>query len=380
MTERPQAGATPDAGSVGGAVAGLVLGVAAFLLLDLLVFRSGLYVRIASPDSYAGMVYATELGSRVRDPAREILVLGSSRTGEGFSAARAEELLAPEGPAFFNAAIPGATPRVLSYLLRRLDPGANRYAVVAIELPAYDDQASSEPLADRQLDLAFLPDLVGWGDCAELTRSYTTGAGRAEALATCLFKGYAYRRDVQDLLAAPLARLRAVRAARAHGYEWARAYDGHPGSLEGARFDEAQGRLVYDASVPDDVRRQLEAGLRQKGARADERAYRLAWLGEIARRYAGSSTRLVLFQPPRSPFPAALRPRASAGAVRALVASGRMAALDEQLFEPLERPEYFFDLQHLDREGRRVFTERLARALVPLAPPVATGAAAGRAD
>jgi hypothetical protein len=380
MNERPSDGLPLRAGSVRRAVAALALGLVAFLLIDLAVFRSGLYIRIAAPDSYAGQIYAHQLWSRVRPlaPGRTILVLGDSRVGQGFSARDAEALVGPGGPAFFSGVVAGATPRVMNYLLRQLDPEANRYALIAIELADFDDLAWSESFANRQLDLAFLPDVTGWSDCADLARSFPTATGLREALVSCLFKGYAYRRDVQDLLAAPLARLKKVRFSRLHGYSSFLSYGGFPDSLQDMRYDEVAKRLVCDAGVPEDDCRQMGSRLGNAGARADNRAYRLKWLGEITRRYAGSSTRLVLFQPPRGPFPAALRPKVSAGAVQELVASGRWSALDEHLFDSLERPEYFHDHVHLSAAGRKLFTEQLVRALLP--GQMAANTTAGRGD
>ena len=110
------------------------------------------------------------------------------------------------------------------------------------------------------------------------------------------------------------------------------------------------------------------------------RDYRLRWLGELVSRYAESPTRLVLFRVPRGPFPAVFKRAGSPEAVRRLAASGRVHVLDEHLFEDLERPELFFDILHLNAEGRRLFTERLAKELAPLAlRPDAAGANTGTA-
>jgi len=360
-----------------------VLGFIVFFLFDTAVFRSGLYVAVTNPESYAGRVHAHFLWSQQRDApaAPEILILGDSRVGEGFSAWGAQALLASESVRFFNGAVPGATLRVMNYILRQLDPLARRYALIALALPDYDDEDTPEDLANRQLDLVFLPDLIGLRDCFDVVNSFPRHANHTEALASCLLKGYAYRRDVQEFLGAPWTRLRDVGRWRAHGYHWLGVYSGRNEQLGDVGYDEASQSLVYGPSVPEPRRNALQSELSGvSGRRVSNRDYRLRWLGEIVSRYAESPTRLVLFQVPRGPFPAVFKRAGSPEAVRQLAASGRVQVLDEHLFEDLERPELFFDILHLNAGGRRLFTERLAKELEPLAlRPAAAGASTGTA-
>src|ERR1051326_2025309 len=63
------------------------LGVLIFFLLDGVIFHSGLYERVLEPRSNAGRVAALLHQEKQRRPTggKEILVLGDSRMGTGFS-------------------------------------------------------------------------------------------------------------------------------------------------------------------------------------------------------------------------------------------------------------------------------------------------------
>ena len=92
-------------------------------------------------------------------------------------------------------------------------------------------------------------------------------------------------------------------------------------------------------------------------------------VGRIASRYASSGTRLRLACLPRGPYHEALgiewRPH---GALQDLQREHRLEILDTADVRTLERPEYFFDTIHLNREGRVAFSAMLARH--ELAQPV----------
>jgi len=107
---------------------------ACLLLVDALLFRSGAYYDWIKPTSTAGSVVgATKLIARYFEPARRnVLVLGNSQIAEGFWASEADAATAGTGLHFLNGAIAGTDPRVWYYLLRRVDPHADRFAAIAL--------------------------------------------------------------------------------------------------------------------------------------------------------------------------------------------------------------------------------------------------------
>lgn len=52
--------------------------------------------------------------------------------------------------------------------------------------------------------------------------------------------------------------------------------------------------------------------------------------------------------------------------VRTLARAERVSLVPEAIFDHLERPEYFFDGLHLNREGRRIFSRILADQVAEL--------------
>ena len=104
------------------------------MLVDLSLFRSGLYYRWAEPDSTAGSVVRAQMTIRhdYEPDRRNVLVLGNSRIGEGFSALLADAASGNDDLHFINGSIAGTTPRVWYYLLRAIDPDANRFSAIAL--------------------------------------------------------------------------------------------------------------------------------------------------------------------------------------------------------------------------------------------------------
>ncbi|MBO0696576.1 MAG: hypothetical protein J2P56_10835, partial [Verrucomicrobia bacterium] len=66
----------------------LILGLAAFICVDGVVFHTALYTSILAPDSYAGRIAVLTRAEKRRGASglKEVLVLGDSRMAEGFSA------------------------------------------------------------------------------------------------------------------------------------------------------------------------------------------------------------------------------------------------------------------------------------------------------
>ena len=108
----------------------LFVGIAAFVCLDGLIFHSGLYVSVLSPQSYAGRIAEITRAeeNRVSSGLREVLVLGDSRLAEGFSTSLANELSSSQGVKFVSLAEPAASANTWYYMVRKIDPSTHRYS------------------------------------------------------------------------------------------------------------------------------------------------------------------------------------------------------------------------------------------------------------
>ncbi len=354
------AGTSPTRRStVKAAIAGLVL----FVLADLLGFRWGLYGFVAEPESNAGWAAMRVLHDEwLLDDHVDLAAFGDSRIGEAF----AEDVLRARWQERELTArcehIPGASPRVQSLLLERLDPRGGRYRVVLVGLTSYDDSDVAEDYTNRTLDLAFLPPVLGLSSAWSLATSFDDPDARREAWLVSLFKSYAWRRDVQDLAAHPRQRYEAVRH-RLHAYRWSPTYRGRDGSLAGVRIDgerivglpassgEIAQRLhddVFTPPVPDTGRM---------------RAYRQKWLGRIVAHEAGTGTQVVFARMPTEVLPRRSPPPIDQGVLDELAQKSHVHVLPRDFFAELERPEFFYDAVHLNRRGRERFTELLATEL-----------------
>ena len=356
----------------------LLAGILLFFAIDAALFRSGLYFRWINPQSTLGSV-AQAIDNPRHTPAerRTILVMGDSRIGEGFSAptatAAADRLGHPI--TFASGSVGGTMPRVWNYLLREMRDPANRFAAIAVMLPSYrDDEAEKQ--ADRRADIAFVHPLLRLADAVDFPASFEDPAARQEALTAILFKGFFYKSDVQDFLRSPGNRARGALAARLHGHEWATAYPGRPESLAGLGVDLATGQLAippgHEALKVPTLIPYAERLSRFRGRppeNTDAAAYRRLWLGRLAAQARASGAKLFVFRIPRGPLHHLLADDAQPEGVLADMArAGDLEILPASLLAPLERPEFFFDDLHLNRDGRAQLSTLLAEAVLQRLP------------
>jgi lysophospholipase L1-like esterase len=92
--------------------------------------------------------------------------------------------------------------------------------------------------------------------------------------------------------------------------------------------------------------------------------YRRKWFGKIMERYRGTATRVVFYRLPRAPIP---RPDSLvtklSSSIREFQSGPNVLLLDEHTFDSLERPEFFQDALHLNREGAARFSKLMAERL-----------------
>jgi hypothetical protein len=350
-------------GAIGLALAGCVL-----FLADAAVFRSGLYFRIVEPDSAPGS-FEREIRverARRRDGRKRILIVGDSRS-LAIRPHLAEEWSKQWGTAFGNAAVRGSTPRGWYYLLRELDPTANRYDAVVFGVADFDDNNDDAHWESTE-EVEMPASSLHLADLFDYPWTFQEPGYRRDAFLECLLKGSAYKRDFQELLSHPMARAKKAAQSRRDYAWWVWTYVGVDWSLAGLEVDWGARKVKFPESVDATSRRVLREKVENPVGPDDgwKAAMRREWLGRIARHYRGSHTRLVFARLPSSPIPlpAERRPVPIRGMLRDLAAQQpNVLFLDEHLFDHLERPENFYDFTHLNAVGATAATKILVDQL-----------------
>jgi len=344
-----------------------ICSVLVLFLLDAATFRTGFYVRYLEPASYAGSFESVLTAGREKQFKRphHVLVLGDSQIAEGFSPQIADDAGAHDGFAFFNAAVGGATMRCWYYMVRDLDPDRTRFDVIVLPLRGYADVDDAEIHGDRD-DLRWVIARIRLSDIAAFSSSFMTPLIKLTVLREALFKGLVYRRDLREFLRDPAGRLQHVNDCRAACADSFYGYPGRTENLSGIWMDWATNTLHFPDGVGPQVQAEmkLHTNYRQWSVRGFERAYRKLWLGRIIQRYRGTRAKIVAVSLPYHPFPIPFSWRVDSDSfVSQASKNSQVTILDEHMFEDLEKPEFFFDVFHMNRTGRVSFSNRLANAL-----------------
>lgn len=342
--------------------------------LDAVVFRSGWYWRFVEPNSTAGASVGAELATaRYREPGRKnVLMLGDSRVGEGFSMRLADAAAGRDDLHFVNAAIPGTGPRVWHYQLRAVDPDATRFAAIVL-MVEFDVTQRQQDLDDFSLDTNHVLPWLRLADLIDYPASFGDGDERARARRAILFPVQALHDDVLAFAMAPRARVAAATTDRAAWLTAVGQYPGRESALPDLPIDPARGLPVEWGPREAELKPLLDGYFRDihreapSGRQARNDDYLRTWLGRIAARYGGTGIPVVVYAVPRGPWHRALRPRMQvAAAITELASRGRIHALPGDAFSELEQPQYFFDALHMNRAGRERFSRLLAERVAPL--------------
>jgi len=319
----------------------LLVACALTVALDALAFRTGFYRRIVEPESHAGLTERIfRRARRLTSDTANVLVLGDSRIAEGFSEAAANSSEIETRVHFFNGAAGGSTPRCWYYMMREMDPAASRFRAIVIPADTYYDEDGSSDWADHALDSRIVAFCLRASDVWDYAASFHDAHAKFDALRAVLLKGFLLKDDVQSLLAHPSVRMQKVRQYEEHDSEWSLGYQGNPTAID----PEKALASLKRPTAP------------QTG---DYARYRRLWYGRIIAHYQGTQTRIIFCRIPAAPF---TRPKPAMQVSRVIpsLASAQVTVLDESEFADLERPQYFFDPDHMNAEGRKRFTPRLA--------------------
>jgi len=344
----------------------LLASLLGYAALEALIFHSGLYASIASPDSGAGLVdtFLDNERRRPLDGPNQVVAIGNSRMG--LFPRVANKLQSETGYTFATIAVAGTSPRCWYYMLRENDPDRNRYAAVVIGLDNYDDMELWEDHADREYDVGLIAARLGLRDVGEFAGSYETWAHRWLAVRGIVFKGALYSRDIQNFLLNPAARLASVSQSRRDSHIWFHDYIATSSTMDGVSIDWSTRTMTVPPERSAAQKRAYEITLLDAlpPDRGQHEKYMHLWMGKIYELYRGSRTRLVFVRLPHGPLVRPDFPPAKAhSSVRELAARGEATLIEEHLFDSMERPEFFWDELHLNEPGIQQFSSALAREM-----------------
>ena len=288
-------------------------------------------------------------------------MVGDSRIAEGF-ASRVASTAASGKLSFTNFGISGSSPRVWYYSLRDADPRRNKFRAIVLALDRYADEDAAEVQQNRAGDLGYVLGRLRVSDCLTFSSSFNAADLRRSALSTCFFRGIGLRPDLLSFFSDIQGRITRAKAWRNNGAGYADGYGGKPEKMTGLSvdfvrrtidfppgLDPAQTSSAISSVMPDPVP--------QTGAIT---RYRQQWIGAILNLYRNSSTRIILVQLPRAPWPI---PDSTVPAryIDSIRTNSQVSILPAVTFKDLERPEFFADGFHLNQAGRPIFSERLSQ-------------------
>ena len=336
-----------------------VLLISTPFVLDQIVFR-GIYLSVLEPESTAGMtLLMRSMQEKSYAPGmKNILVLGDSRIGEGFSAILANRTAHHQGFHFVGLGLPGTTPRAWYYILRDLDPQRNKYHAIYIMSNTFRDNELHEDIQNRSIDTAYIAPILNINDFFSYPKSFSDPKEAMKAAIAVAFPTASFKSDVVGFIKAPIQRIKKAALWRENYPSWIAAYPGHSERLPSAGIP----------FTPDGVLNQLSGSSRalldeyfrnnRSDATPSERpmfSYRSTWYGSIAQEYAATAVTFGTFLIPRGPYHAVMNKSAEAnGSLRLLEKKGLIKLIDTSVTLPLEEPQFFFDHLHMNAAGREL--------------------------
>jgi hypothetical protein len=345
----------------------LVLGCGGVFGLDAIAFRTRYYRSNLKPDSTTGlfeMILWREREAQQVLGDNVVVTLGDSRFGIVPKISNA--LASESGYVFRSAGVAGTDARSWYYMLRDLDPSADRYRAIVFGVDDYSDEdIPSEPDDDIRA-LHYCIARLRVTDVFDFARSFYSFGAKMEALRGGLLKGIVYQSDLHEFLASPRTRVREVKFRRGGFEEWTYNFLGTEASMAGLSIDWPNLTAQFPQGAAPNQRESVETFLLRKPEPQAGRlaAFRREWFGRILDRYRNSRTKIVFLQLPRGPIPRpAWLARPSGSVIREFASRSNVLLMDERFFESLEYPELFADGMHMNKPGVALFSTMLAREI-----------------
>jgi hypothetical protein len=345
----------------------LVFGCVGVFGFDAIAFRTRYYPSNLKPDSTTGLfelILWREQQAQKTLGDNVVVTLGDSRFG---IVPKISNALAPEtGYVFRSAGVAGTDARSWFYMLRDLDPDANRYRAIVFGVDDYSDEdIPSEPDDDIRA-LHYCIARLRVTDVFNFAQSFHSFGAKLEALRGGLLKGIVYQADLHEFLMSPKKRIREVKFERGGFEQWTYDFLGTDDSMAGLTIDWTSMTAQLPPRATPNQRETVESFLLRKPQPQTGRltAFRREWFGRILDRYRNSRTKIVFLRLPRGPIP---RPewlaRSTSSVIRKFSSRPNVLLMDEDFFDPLEHPELFADGMHMNKPGVALFSTMLAREI-----------------
>ena len=340
----------------------LLWAILCFASLEGILFHTKVYSTYLEPDSTTGYL-ESQLRNEIRRPKKDhnqILAVGHSRMS--LLPRVVNEAKPGTGYTFATIGLGGTTPRIWYYSLRAVDPNAHTYAAIIIPSDDFNEPDSYDYQSEREADLHYLLARLELRDLIEFPWTFHGRQMQWTAFRGIALKGFVYKRDFQEFLAHPLARIAKARYVASDSAGWYYGYGGVDQDLTGLRIDWQHKTMQFPDRVPEEHRKQIQDMLFPTLPPDEGRqtAYLRHWYGKIIEYYRGSSTKLIFMRVPRAPTSPPDPPPKLNSAIRQIASQPNVIVLDEHLFDQLEHPDFFWDAWHLNRPGMEAFSRLLA--------------------
>lgn len=343
------------------------------LLINLSLFNSKVYFKILQPKSSAGRTYFLSTTEKVRisNPLRDIIVLGDSRIEFGFSAEISNNT--NENFNFINAGIAGTASRVWYYLLREIDPHADRYRAIILTFSSFSDRNTFNE--NNRDDTRYLIPLVGVYDIPGIALSYDSKIKKAENALSLLLKGFALKGDIIEFIQNPKKRIDVV--GQYDIAEQRKNYRPKINSLNGLYYDSVRKCIIFPNDISEQEKSKISRDFSNpfKSILSYNVRYNFKWLNKIIEFYKNSDTLIILAKIPNVPLYTGkqyLKTNESSSLLEIATNNKKnVIILSDKLFHYLEKPDYFRDHIHLSRSGRELFSRHIASTTVNYLSPVA---------
>ncbi|MEM6455022.1 MAG: hypothetical protein AAF772_08000 [Acidobacteriota bacterium] len=362
------------------------------VVVDVLLFRVGLYQKIMQPESYAGNIAWTwqRLGhdltaKRAGDGPPLLVIMGDSMARSAVQSGYLDRVLAREGGVAhrtLHLSQGGSSVRSWYHLLRTTDFSGDDVSAVVIGLRR-DALRNLSDGSMFEVDLDILAMRLRNADVPRLAQSADDWNGRLRIWSYGLLRMPLMRDDIRQLFGAPATRLAQLekvqtRRARRLANGWQRRVTSTE-TLVGAHYDTRTGRVLFARPDPphwfrrnDTLMRYLRGGLvphrmlERRQVEQDPAA--IAYLDDTIRLLEARGVAVVLAILPDRAF--AVDPPLDRDALlRVLVNLIAGYPSTHLYFEPalldeIEAPQYYRDPVHVNALGGDRFSRGLAEFLV----------------
>jgi len=355
------------------------LSVLVFFAGDNLLFRTALYTRFLPRITKEAKVAQFARVERGRDPSgrKEVLVTGNSRMEYGFWDGLANSNDGSGQIRFIQAATGGSSEKWWYYILKYVDPNHDRYSAIVISTADYTITPFWDDFENDPETAEVLTPLLSWNDWPAFIGSFTDENVRERAKYQAIFTSHSAGIGM-------LVNSTRILQRFAGGGERKILTDaGPPENVDQLQLTADLSTVTAYPSHFDSFRRH-ETNLYLNRPSADAARALTArnllfhsyWAGKILEEYRGSPTRIIFVQMPRSPLPLpAIEAIPGAPQLQAnLPRQSNVTFLDPEEFTSLERPQYFYDILHMNAAGRRQFTLGLADRVKALIAPQTSAA------